>query len=252
MTETPVPSPSALRRAILVHLRRTGPSSPDAIAGAVGASRSGVAQQLRALDSAGLVSRTAERHGVGRPRHLYDVTPDAQDLFPSNYDGLAAGLLDAIAEVGGDSLLEDVFAARRRQAETRLRAEMASSLPADASVEDRLHALARIQDDLGYIAEVRADGDALRLVEHNCAVLDIARGLPAACSAELDLFAGVLGVPVVRERHITAGDRCCQYRIVLPSAGAEPPAAATARATPDAPTGAGAAAAAPDRPGGTV
>ena len=88
------PAP-ALRRAILVHLRRTGPSAPDAIAAALGASRSGVAQQLRALDTAGLVTRTAVRHGVGRPRHLYDVTPDAQDLFPSNYDGLATGLLAA-------------------------------------------------------------------------------------------------------------------------------------------------------------
>jgi predicted ArsR family transcriptional regulator len=213
MTETPVPSASALRRAILLHLRRTGPASPDAIACAVGASRSGVAQQLRALDTAGLVSRTTERHGVGRPRHVYDVTPDAQDLFPSNYDGLAAGILSAIAEVGGDALLEDVFGARRRQAETRLRAEIDAALPPGASLEDRVRALARIQDDLGYLAEVQADGDGLHLVEHNCAVLDVARELPAACAAELDLFAGVLGVPVVRERHITAGDRCCQYRV---------------------------------------
>ncbi|MGF7473740.1 MarR family transcriptional regulator, partial [Salmonella enterica subsp. enterica serovar Minnesota] len=73
---------SALRRSILVHLRRSGPSSPDAIAAALGASRSGVVQQLRALDGAGLVTRTAVRHGVGRPRHLYDVTADAQTLFP--------------------------------------------------------------------------------------------------------------------------------------------------------------------------
>ena len=102
-------SPSVLRRAILVHLRRTGPSAPDAIAVAIGASRSGVAQQLRALDTAGLVTRTSVRHGVGRPRHLYDITADAQDLFPSNYDGLATGLLAAILEVGGDSLVEDVF-----------------------------------------------------------------------------------------------------------------------------------------------
>jgi predicted ArsR family transcriptional regulator len=213
MTETPVASASVLRRAILLHLRRTGPSSPDSIAVAVGASRSGVAQQLRALDTAGLVSRTTERHGVGRPRHLYDVTADAQDLFPTNYDGLAASLLAAIAEVGGDSLLEDVFAARRRQAEARLRSELEASLPADAPVEDRLRELARIQDDQGYLAEVRVEPDGLRLVEHNCAVLDVARDLPAACAAELDLFSGVLGVPVIRERHITAGDRCCQYRL---------------------------------------
>src|SRR5512140_585970 len=109
-------SPSALRRAILLHLRRTGPSAPDTIAAALGASRSGVAQQLRALDGAGLVTRTAVRHGVGRPRHLYDVTPDAQDLFPSNYEGLANGLIAAIVELGGDQLLDDVMRARSRQA----------------------------------------------------------------------------------------------------------------------------------------
>ncbi len=213
MTETPVQTPSALRHAILLHLRRTGPGSPDTIAAAVGASRSGVAQQLRALDTASLVSRTTERHGVGRPRHLYDITADAQDLFPSNYGGLAAGLLAAIVQVGGEALLEDVFAARRRQSEVRLSAEIDASLPAGAPVEDRVRELARIQDDLGYLTEVRTDDDGLRLVEHNCALIDVARGLPAACAAELELFASVLGAPVVRERHIAAGDRCCQYRI---------------------------------------
>ena len=204
---------SALRRAILVHLRRSGPSAPDAIAAALGASRSGVAQQLRALDTAGLVTRTVVRHGVGRPRHLYDVTPDAQDLFPSNYDGLATGLLAAILEVGGDTLVEEVFAARRRQAEARLRAEIEAALPADAPLEDRLRELARLQDELGYLAEARADGGELRLVEHNCAVLDVAQASPVACRAELELFQELLGTEVRRERHIASGDRCCEYRV---------------------------------------
>src|SRR4051812_17587317 len=152
-------TPSAVRRAVLVHLRRHGPSAPDTIAAAIGASRSGVAQQLRALDTAGLVTRTAVRHGVGRPRHVYDVTPDAQALFPTNYDGLATGLLAAILEVGGDALLEDVFAARRRQAEARLRERIAASLPRDAPLEDRVRELARLQDELGYLAEATVDGD---------------------------------------------------------------------------------------------
>jgi len=207
------PGASVLRRAILVHLRRTGPATPDAIAGAVGASRSGVAQQLRALDSAGLVTRTAVRHGVGRPRHLYDITADAQDLFPSNYDGLATGLLAAILEVGGEALVEDVFAARRRQAEARLRERMERRLPDQATLADRVRELARLQDELGYIAETRIEGDVIRLLEHNCAVLDVARESPAACQAELDLFRALLGAEVVRERHIVGGDRSCEYRI---------------------------------------
>lgn len=207
------PSASVLRRAILVHLRRSGPSAPDAIAAAIGASRSGVAQQLRALDTAGLVTRTAVRHGVGRPRHLYDVTADAQDLFPSDYDGLATGLLAAILEVGGEALVDDVFAARRRQAEAGLRERLLDRLPADASLGDRVRELARIQDELGYISEARLEGGEIRLLEHNCAVLEVALDMPAACRSELDLFRDVLGVDVVRERHIAAGDRCCEYRV---------------------------------------
>jgi DeoR family transcriptional regulator, suf operon transcriptional repressor len=208
-----LPSPSALRRAILVHLRRTGPASPDAIAAALGASRSGVAQQLRGLEGAGLVSRTSERHGVGRPRHLYDVTPDAQGLFPSNYEGLATGLMAAIIQIGGDDLLEDVFAARRRQAETALRTSLAAAIAPDATVVERVRELARLQDDLGYLAEMREDPDGIRLVQHNCAVHDVARENPAACRSELELFRDLLGTDVMRECHIASGDRCCSYLV---------------------------------------
>src|SRR6478736_6128693 len=102
---------SSLRRDILVELRRSGATSPEQLATRLGASRTGVLQQLRSLQASGLVDRRTVRHGVGRPRHLYDVTPDAQVAFPSNYDGLAAGLLAAIGMVGGDDLFDEVFGA---------------------------------------------------------------------------------------------------------------------------------------------
>src|SRR4051795_1343795 len=129
--------PSNLRRELLLRLRLDGASSPDQLADRLGASRTGVLQQLRALEVAGLVSRQTIRHGVGRPRHQYDVTEEAQDLFPSNYDALAAGLLAAIEAVGGDDLLEQIFTARRRQLGDRVAVRLAhasrSSPPAVAS-----------------------------------------------------------------------------------------------------------------------
>ena len=212
---TPPGSPRALRREILERLRRDGPATPDQLAGAIGASRTGVLQQLRALEDTHFVSRQTVRHGVGRPRHLYDVTPDAQELFPSNYDGLAAGLLAAIGAVGGDSLIEQVFQARRRQIGDRVRRELDDLVGADAPLIDRVRALAVIQDELGYLADAVVDGDGtIRLREHNCAILQVASSQHSACDAELDLFREVLGAEVVRETHIASGDRCCSYRVV--------------------------------------
>jgi Predicted transcriptional regulator len=207
-------SPSVLRREILVHLRQSGPTSPDSLATMLGASRTGVLQQLHALEDTGLVSHAAEKHGVGRPRHLYDVTADAQELFPTDYGGFASGLVKAIEAIGGDDLVEQVFAARRRQIGDRIRRRMAERLPANAGLEDRVRVLATLQDEAGYLAEaiISADG-TLRLREHNCAIDKIARRTQAPCEAELTLFREVLGADVERESHIASGDRCCTYRI---------------------------------------
>src|SRR4051794_14158599 len=211
------PSSGALRRQILIRLRRDGPSTPDQLAAALGASRTGVLQQLRALEATHFVSRETVRHGVGRPRHLYDITDDAQELFPTNYDGLAAGLLAAIDEVGGEALIEQIFQARRRQAGERVLRLIDARVEPGACLFDRVNALAAIQDDQGYLAtaEQAADGTIV-LREHNCAILDVARSQRTACQAEIDLFRDVLGVQVVRETHITAGDRSCSYRISEP------------------------------------
>jgi predicted ArsR family transcriptional regulator len=201
-----------------VHLRQAGPSSPDGLATALRASRTGVLQQLYALEEAGLVSHAAEKHGVGRPRHVYDVTADAQGMFPTDYGGFASGLVKAIEAVGGDDLVEQVFSARRRQIGDRIRRRMAEQLPEDADVAERVRVLAVLQDQAGYLAEaIVSDDGAVRLREHNCAIDKIARRTSAACDAELDLFRELLGPGVKRESHIASGDRCCTYLVGSPA-----------------------------------
>jgi predicted ArsR family transcriptional regulator len=209
---------SGLRRGILIRLRHEGPSSPDQLANHLGLSRTGVLQQLHALEAAGLVTHQSVRHGVGRPRHVYDVAEAAQDLFPNNYDGFANGLLAAIRSIGGDELVANVFDERRRLTNERLRTRLEERLPADAPIADRARELAVIQDEQGYLAEVvlSADG-SVRLVERNCAIHRVVAGDEAACQAELDLFTELLGTEVVRETHIASGDRCCTYLVGSPT-----------------------------------
>jgi predicted ArsR family transcriptional regulator len=208
------PAASGLRREILVQLRRDGPSSPEQIATTLGASRTGILQQLRSLEAAGLVDRRTVRHGVGRPRHLYDVTPAAQIAFPSNYDSLAAGLLAAVGTVGGDELVARVFAVRRQLIADQVRTRLEERLPAGATLEAKVRELAVIQDEQGYLSSATVDADGtIRLRQCNCAIFGIAAESSSPCDAELDLFRDVLGADVVRETHIASGDRSCTYRI---------------------------------------
>ena len=209
-----------LHRAILHDLRSAGPSSPDEVGRRVGASRTSALQQLRALEAAGLARHATVKHGVGRPRHVYDLTDVAQGLFPTNYDGLASDMLAAIEAVGGQGLVGEVFRARRVAVEKRVRDRMTDRLPKTATLAERVQELAVIQDEAGYLCQAApdADGTTIRLSEHNCAIFRVAMGHPSACAAELEMFADVLGADVVRDSHIVAGDRCCSYRISDPAA----------------------------------
>lgn len=201
-----------VRQMLLLVLRREGPLAPDAVAARMGMSRTAVLQQLRALAAEGLVERQAVRHGVGRPRHLYDVTEGAQSWFPAGYDRLADALLRAVQSVGGEQLVERLFEVRRGDQADAIRSRFEARGLAGAPLAARVRELAVIQDEQGYVCEVAEDGDLL-LREHNCPISAVAASTPSACEAEERLFREVLDADVVRERHIAAGERCCEYRI---------------------------------------
>jgi len=214
---TPTPGPGAsstLRREVLYALRTGGPAAPDQIAERVRASRTGVLQQLRTLESAGLVSRSLARHGVGRPRHVYDLTPAAQELFPANYGALAQSILTAIRSIGGEALLHEVFEVRREQLKTRIGGRLAERLPAEATLWDRVREVASYQDETGYLGRASRDaGGAIHLSEHNCAISGVSGPYPIACDEELLLFSEILGARVTRECHIGSGARSCTYLV---------------------------------------
>jgi predicted ArsR family transcriptional regulator len=214
---TPTPGPGAsstLRREVLYALRTGGPAAPDQVADRVGASRTGVLQQLRTLESAGLVTRSLSRHGVGRPRHVYDLTPAAQELFPANYGALAQSFLTAIRSIGGEALIRDVFEARRQQLKKRIASRLADRLPAGASLWEKVREVAAYEDETGYLGRATRDTDGtIWLSEHNCAISGVSGPYPIACEEELELFGEVLGARVRRECHIASGGRSCTYRV---------------------------------------
>jgi len=197
------------RRAVLSTLKTRGEASADEVATTLGVTVGAVRQHLAPLEEQGLVAHRDERPGPGRPRRRYCLTPAAESLWPKRYGQLANQLLTFID--GADpTLVELAFEHRRRERVARAAARLAG-----LSFDARVRELARILDDDGYLAscEQVAPGE-WRVVEHNCAILDVAERYGEACSSELSFLRDSLpDADVQRTAHMMAGAHVCAYAI---------------------------------------
>lgn len=202
-------SQSTTRRAILHTIKRQGEARAEELASLLGITPSAIRQHLAALLAEGLVAIREQRGGAGRPKHLYSVTTKAEGLFPKNYGELTCELLD-YAGAEGPGTVERLFDRRRQRrtanAERRLEGK---------AFDDQVAELARILDEDGYLADaVRGDDGAWRIVEHNCAILEVALRYGQACSSELAFLRDVLpSAQIDRVSHMASGQHHCAYRI---------------------------------------
>lgn len=197
------------RQQILHLLRRSGQMTAAELSESLGIGAVGVRQHLALLERDGLVVTAGVRRGIGRPSHLYSLTPSAETLFPKRYDRLALDVLAFVAAEGGAAAIDRLFATRREQLMSQYEPRLAGKAGAEQVAE-----LAAILTEQGYMCEweQRPDG-SYALVEHNCPVDCAARGYPQACAHEIRLYQDLLAVDVIREETIAEGGSCCRYTI---------------------------------------
>ena len=191
------------RPAILDLLKVEGPSNVPRLAELRGVNPTAVRQQLAALQREGLVEVRVERRKRGRPTHLYALTGKAEALFPQAYGPMALALLRQIREVDGDGKIQKLLARRMRELARSYGKRLAGKSPGDQFQE-----LARLRDEEGYMARVRARG----LCEHHCPIAAVAKEFPQVCAFEKLLFERVLGMKLDRTEHLASGGSACVYR----------------------------------------
>jgi predicted ArsR family transcriptional regulator len=197
------------RQSILQLLRRHGQMTAQELSDALCIGAVGVRQHLAMLDRDGLVQVAGLRRSVGRPSHLYMLTAEAEERFPKRYDRIALDLISYVAQDGGPSAVEAIFARRREVMAYDLRPRLVGRPRAD-----QVAALTTILVEQGYMCEHEqlADGSYL-LTQYNCPVDCIARQHPQLCSQEIQLYEELIGAPITREGTIAQGSHCCRYRI---------------------------------------
>lgn len=194
---------------LVTALKHAGEATAEDLAAQLGVTVSAVRQQLDNLFTEGLVAWRPVARGRGRPAHVYRLTRAAEPLFPKAYGGLTTELLGYVADTD-PALVDDIFDRRRQRrlegAQERL-AKVGPDLPA------RVAELARILDEDGYLASWEASPDgSFRIVEHNCAVLDVAERYGQACSSEIAFLREALpDASVERVSHMIGGAHSCAY-----------------------------------------
>src|SRR3972149_3398739 len=90
--------PTGTRDTIMRTLRGRGRCTVTDLAEASGVTPVSVRHHLANLQAEGLVHAEEVRHGVGRPRHVFSLSDNGLDHFPSRYFHLSQRLLTEIKE----------------------------------------------------------------------------------------------------------------------------------------------------------
>ena len=199
---------SETRMRILQLLKMRAGMTVGQLTEALHISQMGVRQHLAILESEGLIEYHREKQGRGRPRHIYQLTDEANSLFPTTYANFAVGLMHEVAKFNGPGFINKVFRGRMKS-----QLEIYQQRLAGKALRERIEELARIRDEEGYMARFEEDGDDYLLIEHNCPIAVIAQEYPHVCEIETALFRQSLGAKVVREEHLMQGSHRCCYRI---------------------------------------
>lgn len=212
----PVQSPSSAPRPaaerVLAHLKLKGPQSATAVGRALNVSGEAARQQLHRLMRQGWVSAESRAQGVGRPVRLWQLTAAGHGRFPDKHAVLLTNVLDNVRATLGEGALNQVIAARERQARQNYLAALAPA----RDLDERVATLARLRTQEGYMCEVSTPvAGTWLLIENHCPICVAAARCAELCSSELELFRSVLGskVAVERTEHLQAGGQRCTYRI---------------------------------------
>ena len=185
-------------------LRRSG-RTVEELARGLALTDNGIRAHLAVLERDGIVrQRGSVRRGSGggKPAYVYELTPEAEDLFPKAYAPALGRLLDVLAERLGleesEALLRSVG---RRLVEGK-------TVPPD-STRARLEAAADVLSELGGLAELEEQDGTLIIRGYGCPLAAVTPDHPEVCRLAEALVAEVAGVPVHERCDRRERPRCC-------------------------------------------
>jgi predicted ArsR family transcriptional regulator len=192
------------RGRVVTLLRRAG-FTVDELARELGLTNNGVRAHLATLERDGIVRQSGvvrSESGAGKPAYVYELTPEAEDLFPKAYEPILHRLLDVQAEQleadESEALLRSVG---RLMAKERI-------VPSDGA-RARLEAAVEVLNELGGLAELEEHDGGFVIRGYSCPLAGVTPDHPEVCRMAETLIAELADVPVHERCDRGERPRCC-------------------------------------------
>src|SRR4051794_19692416 len=144
-------------RGRIVGVLQHGPLTVEEMAARLTLTSSAVRAQMTAMERDGVVRRVGRRQGATRPSHLYELTPEVEQLLSRAYvpfiteliqvfaDALPAEQVDAVFSRAGIALADTLLGKKRPTGSLEARVSAASEL-----LNEQLGALTHVERNGGY------------------------------------------------------------------------------------------------------
>ena len=192
-------------RGRMVALLRRGGRTVEELARAVGLTNNGVRAHLATLERDGIVRQggtVRPASGGGKPAFVYELTPEAEGLFPTAYEPVLGRMLDVLSEELGPQESETLLrAVGRRMAEARG--------AQDGGILSRTEAAVAMLNELGGLAELEEGDEGFTIRGYGCPLAAVTPDHPEACRMVETLISDLTGVAVRERCERGAKPRCC-------------------------------------------
>jgi len=190
-------------RGRIVTLLRRNNHTVEELAQELALTDNAVRAHLATLERDGIVQQRGVRRGSGKPSYVYDLTPEAEYLFPKAYGPVLHQLLDVLSEQMSPGEMEIVLRKVGRNIATKW------NIP-PGDLRTRLVGAVEVLNDLGGMTELEtSDEDTYRIRGYSCPLAAAVPGHPEVCRLAETLITELVGVPVQEQCEKGDAPRCC-------------------------------------------
>jgi predicted ArsR family transcriptional regulator len=195
-------------RGRIVTLLRGSSSTVNELAEELGLTDNAVRSHLLTLERDGLVRQRGVQRGHRKPHFSYELTPEAEHLFPKAYDALLNQLITVLKGRLAPKAVEAVL----REVGRSLAKNQASDLRA-TNLNGRAQRALKVLETLGGSAKIEREKSKLLIHSRSCPFAAVVAEHPEVCQLAEALLAKIIGVPV-RERCAREEFPQCRFEIV--------------------------------------